>query len=342
MNVEVSVPGKIMLSGEYAVLNGGKALATTIDRSLRVVGEKRAPGTGCIIDSDLWANSIHKSKQDFDQYIDKEKAEEPLIDSVLKFGSIYNLTDLKISVKSSIEIQWGIGSSSALRLGVGAAIRQLSLSNPATNDWEVPKEAWKQQLEWQGKASGYDIAAQFLGGVVAFEHDSRRTWPGTTNKLQARRPLESYLEVFIGGAGAPTTSTTQTTREWLQTNQRNEKLIVLSQSLNNGFEKVLASENNLLLEDVLIPAVSKHRKFFSSSPLFPSHLSQKLDEISGIDQLWSWKTTGAGGEDAILVVGSKENRKIAYAALQQLGWKPLPASFSSQGLKISNTNRSTS
>ena len=84
----------------------------------------------------------------------------------------------------------------------------------------------------------------------------------------------------------------------------------------------------------LASAAGAQRSFLAESPHFPKSLAAHLAALPGCDQTWSFKTTGAGGEDALLVFGRKADITAADSALRSLGWHPMPASFTGHGLRL--------
>ena len=105
---QVKVPGKVMLAGEYTVLEGGPALACTVDRFLTVTIDEK-PISGIQVDSTLWPETKHVTSA--------TESVEPLLQSVAFAANTYGANGYHLSVDSDLDLSFGLGSSSACRLG---------------------------------------------------------------------------------------------------------------------------------------------------------------------------------------------------------------------------------
>lgn len=156
--------------------------------------------------------------------------------------------------------------------------------------------------------------------------------------------LNRYFHVFVGGAGAPTKSSIQLCLEdFLEQELKMpgfvDKYFHLSQDLIFSISSLLSNKigtenesSNRALEQ-LISILSRHRKLLETNRIFPLHLLRILEALPGFDKTWSFKTTGAGGEDAILLIGEAQDILAATEALKLSGWNYLPNIFSPQALK---------
>src|SRR5690606_638539 len=81
-------------------------------------------------------------------------------------------------------------------------------------------------------------------------------------------------------------------------------------------------------------AVGAMRRVFRGSPHEPRELLSALEALPGIDETWSIKTTGAGGEDALLLFGDDEAVKPALRVLHARGWEALPVAFASRSVEV--------
>ena len=329
-NVRLSIPGKVMLAGEYAVLRGGHALAVTIDRSMVVDVTYDPSATKWTIKSNIW--DAPREVADF-----KSIQTDPLCRAVQAAAKRVNLSGGVVDIHSNIEIADGIGSSSALRLGVCAAFQLLKQDRdplrPSGVSLDSMKQAWALQTENQGMASGYDIATQYVGGLVEFTyHYDENVWTPKWFKHDLET-LKDYVHVFVGGNGAPTSSTMQTTASWLDGGVRFERLIDTSENLVDSFLNMIRWPS---IENFrrLIMCTSAQRAIFAAGPHFPLSVAEALANVPGIDSKWSWKTTGAGGEDALLLIGPRNALTLAEEALGNLGWHRLNAPFTSSGIRI--------
>ena len=319
-----------MLAGEYAVLKGGHSLAVTLTRGMTVTVEWDPTAASWEIQSDLWPSPKH--------VVDDHTPQSEMLCRAVQFAAKKTgMHGGKVSVTSEIDVEHGIGSSAALRLGVCAAFFYLQKQETSPKNDILPRDsiysAWQLQTEGQGLASGYDVVTQYVGGLVEFNFQySDNKWTPHWFKHQLES-LGQFVQVFVGGSGAPTAQTLQTMTSWLDSGGRLERLIDLSENLVDAF--IIASQwpNPVNLKN-LVRACSASRALFWGNPHFPSNIASALSTVPGIDDRWSWKTTGAGGEDAILLVGRAADLESAKAKLASIGWHRLDAVFSESGAKI--------
>jgi mevalonate kinase len=304
--ISVSCPGKIMLAGEYAVLEGGRALAHTINARMNLTFQLLSDGP-TILYSELWPSGIPYPSS----------SPELAIQTLTYFEEQFGKTPpLQININSELEIKHGVGSSSALRLCLIVGLARFTQNNIDQN--ELLKAAYKDQKRIQTMASGYDILTQAAGGLVCMSM-SESTWPKTYFK--ATSPHLERVRIFVGGKGAPTKLTALSTSEWLAQHIKADHLQMRSEDL------VEAWLHNDFLN--LLEKIDLHRELFRGSPSFLYYLDDALSPYYD-KKTWTWKTTGAGGEDAILLIGDPP--ATALNILSQLGWYPSQYYFSDLGL----------
>ena len=319
-----------MLAGEYSVLRGAHALAVTLNQHMTVDVTVEPTHTTWEVHSNLWSAPV--IIKDF-----HSQQDEMLCRAVQSEARRNNLSGGIVRVTSDIDVKHGLGSSSALRLGVCAAMRTLrnglDSQRASQISAEAVNDAWSMQFEEQGMASGYDIATQYAGGLVefSFQYEENRWRPHWfKHQLEA---LPQVVHLFVGGKGAPTTSTMHATSTWLDGGNRIERLIETSENLVDAFLNMIRWPSNQSLKK-LCAAAGAQRLLFAANPMFPVEIAKALADISGLDQTWSWKTTGAGGEDAIMLIGVKDQLTPAIEALAKIGWQPLGVKFGTSGISI--------
>ena len=369
-HVTAKVPGKIMLSGEYAVLFGGRALAGSIDQFLTV--DLVAPGfadeitndVDVTISSDLWDRPV--SLQSL--LVPEDLASDPLVDAVASSVQRFAVTHrpVKVSVQSDLDVTHGVGSSSALRLAVAAAtwfyaesqndnfqaasMSQPKALTPSSREWDMVRFAYRLQRRSQKRASGYDFATQFLGGLVEMspanpqvdEEAAIRAWPGNIASLDDGLPgiyekLSENLLILIGGEGAPTAQQMKDVLTTLDTEEKIQSLLNVSESLHEAWlnwfrDKAGAWEH-------LLGAVGDQRRFFESRRNFPGQFAEAIGVLPGMDEVWSYKTTGAGGEDAIIVLAPAVLHSDILTAVSKVGWRRAAFRFAPEPTTVSLSRR---
>lgn len=145
-SVRVSAPGKMMISGEYAVLGGAEAVVAAVDRRAfaslgAAVGRTTSPEV----------LAAFKTAQ-------------------AQVGSLEGDVHLDVSSMRQGAMKIGLGSSAAgAAAAAGLAFAQYGhdLANPATRH-EVLQSALRGHQSVAPKGSGADVAASVLGGFIRF------------------------------------------------------------------------------------------------------------------------------------------------------------------------------
>lgn len=330
----VRIPGKVMLSGEYAVLAGERALAVTVDRAMTVemvwdqssstldeAGRSFDAGQRpVLLESNLWdaPRTLTQSER------------EPFA-AVVRYGiEKSGLTPVCVRVQSDLDVRYGLGSSSALRLGVSLGFRS------RTHDRETArklaeKDAFALQFAHQALASGYDILTQSRGGLVTYE--PTLPWPGSVASQSIPPSWSDHVRILGGGKGAPTGPVMQETLAWMTAGGRQELLLPISRQLT---ESLLQTGKDANAWSPVYRACGVHREFFQQAPHEPRSILSACEQIAGVDRSWSLKTTGAGGEDALLLFGKAPDIAPVLELLSRFGWEMLPIAFASDGAQVND------
>ena len=315
--VTVEIPGKIMLAGEYAVMAGMPCIAAATSLTMKV-SVAASPSRRLRLVSELWPVA-----REYDSLA--ELGDSPFEQAVAAGLSEYHA--LEVVVISDLKVSYGVGSSSALRLGVLVAISSFlkECVPSAAGVWQSAHLAWQIQRGAQGKASGYDVATQVAGGWVVYEVPQ-----GDMNQNAAKpvsgRPHD--VKVLVGGKGEPTAPRVGSTFAQIMAHPDGEAFLDASRALVALWSGPETGLNELVKE------VARHRKFLEAFDLVPLRVSRALTDLAGVDEAWSYKTTGAGGEDAILLVGNDQALAAPLARMAELGWHEIPSLLSGTGLNV--------
>ncbi len=318
--IHVRVPAKIMLSGEYAVMSGFSSLSLALNKYL-TIKIKRSSKNCSSVSSLLW-----ERPRLFERVEELKDSEDILLSSLYSALKGKEFAHFDFFITSDFCVSSGFGSSSALRLGVQYALHLFEktlnkeeLLISSSDSWDLAEKAFQDQKKYQKKASGYDFITQKEGGVLLYKPQDS-SWPKKWLKLDfCSQRLKKYLHIFIGGSGAVTKEVMNKTDAWLSQNQLKEKFFELSEKLSLSFSDFFESKKEIL-EKELISLISQHRSLMRNSPFFPSSLEEALKVVDGFDKIWTFKTTGSGGEDALLFFGREENLQKAKKVLLSLGW----------------------
>ena len=316
-SVTASIPGKIMLAGEYAILKGGTSLSAAVDARLHVTVAPTL-ANAFSIHSDLWPE---------ERELPAEPATEPLLDSLQFLARVHELHGARITVTSDLPISYGLGSSSAVRLASHLAVQafceqKIELSQEEI--WRAARDAWRLQESQQGFASGYDFVTQVVGGFIEWtaNYDS---WPGTVRSLDLGW-LTDWVHPYGGGVGAPTTRIGGGVRQWLESFLLWPEL----QRRTSDLIGALLAQNS----EAIFASVAAHSNLLRPGPFYPDALYKTLASLPGYGRSWSFKTTGAGGEDAILLLGHRSDLFEADRELRRNAWQALAQPWTEVGSQI--------
>lgn len=187
MKLTASAPGKLVLLGEYAVLEGAPALVLAVNRRAEVDIVARPDGV-CVVNApDLGVSGAHMSI-DADgrlrwQCEEAVAARLSLLEHVWqgllheglapRAGDGFDLhldTSGFFHANGAGRAKLGLGSSAALTVALAAALATFAGHAEAT----VDRTQWLRRLyrmhgTWQaGRGSGVDVAAGVTGGLIAY------------------------------------------------------------------------------------------------------------------------------------------------------------------------------
>ena len=180
--IEASAPGKLVLSGEYAVLAGAPALVAAVDRrvtctlSSREQGGWRFSSTGYENEASLTKEAVFRARPD---------SLPGLVRQIIAAAVAPDHLDVRVdSTPCYLDgAKLGVGSSAALVAALAAALSALGGGAPGL------ATLYDIHARFQGGGSGLDVAAAVTGGVIRFQE--RRVVP-------ARLPPLHKTFVFAG------------------------------------------------------------------------------------------------------------------------------------------------
>lgn len=173
--IEASAPGKVVLSGEYAVLNGAPAICMAVNRRARVTIKKTshafhlvtAPGHVDEPRRFLVRDGVFGWLDSSDEFELLEQVWRAT--GIEREGGLELRLDTSAFLDSAQGCKTGIGSSAALSVALAFALGEL---DPAGKD---PLDAAHEgHLAFQaGLGSGVDIATSATGGLVKYAMKGR-------------------------------------------------------------------------------------------------------------------------------------------------------------------------
>ena len=174
--VTASAPGKVIVTGEYAVLDGAPAICMAVNRRARVRISRTNDGQHRVT-----APGFRSEPRCFST-IEEVTSELPLLAAVwqqlpLMADCCMNIELDSQAFKTANSRKLGVGSSAAIAVALAAALCQVAGGNA-----DVVATAMLAHRQFQGgTGSGVDIACSARGGVVEYrmggDSATSRFWP---------------------------------------------------------------------------------------------------------------------------------------------------------------------
>ncbi|GGY01671.1 phosphomevalonate kinase [Litchfieldella qijiaojingensis] len=188
MRILASAPGKLVLFGEYAVLEGAPALVLAVDRRARVELDKGKDKDWTLISQPYLEREVHFTL-DADnavRWLDLSKAErsrlryvQRLIEMLSKeawFDAASERGSLMLDTRAFHEpggVKLGLGSSAALTVALmaaaGATRENACQDRPLP---QLPSLLSRHRSLQGGRGSGLDVAASLYGGAILYTLES--------------------------------------------------------------------------------------------------------------------------------------------------------------------------
>ncbi len=313
----VHIPGKILLSGEYSILEDGCGLAISCQASHKVslfTKDKNESTPDLSISSNIW----HKPKLYY-----KNKPHSYRDDFISQIANLFLNLDLNVSLEIKLQSEStlkGMGSSTAMRIGLFwlyHAYSQTPVKKP-----EIIKWTTQNQREFQkGKASGFDALCQVHGGLLEFNGLDKDKYLKHQSISQVDFDhFSDYIHLAQPCNEPPSHTGNEilSNLEWANTPLKKNKLKQLSHQQTKFL--IECSRGGQLPEE-FYSCVGKVRNFWKQSPNSLSSTIQGLDTISECDKNWSFKPVGAGGKDGYLFFGKTKDLQNVFLQLKQRNWQ---------------------
>jgi len=360
--LKVKAPGKLMLAGEYAVLEKNqKSIVIAVNRYITAEIEKNKENSITILNMDL---------KDITWHIDKE-VEFNIFDSRLEFIKNAIFIAIKYLKESSIIIKkfklkieselnddktnkkYGLGSSAAIVVSVISAILNFHSEKKIEYSLDdIFKLSVIAHLKTQKSGSGADIAAAVYGGWIEYSAFDgkwildklynnkdlmeiiKMPWPNLLiNKIS---PPES-LKLVIGWTKEPA-KTAPMIEKFQHFKEKNIK--IYNDFLRESYiavDKLIYSFNENNYEQA-IEGLMQNRKVLQKLS-YHAKMNIETDKLKYLcdiaEKFGSSKSSGAGGGDCgIAFIKSEEQIKELYKLWKKKDIIPLNLKVSKNGVAI--------
>ncbi len=323
--IGASAPGKVVLSGEYAVLDGAPAVCTAVSCRARAAvtespGERHrvvAPGYSDVEGRFTVVEGRMRWQQGGEEY--------PLVNAVWRTMQPQIEKSLTLMLDTSefrepvTGVKTGIGSSAALTVALVAALNEVST---APHDFRAVAAAAHRDFQL-GKGSGIDIACSVRGGLIEYRMaDSRVTvleWP-------------DGLEYALLWSGVPVSTGSQLSRlEEATPKPSSEALVAESERMAEAWRSGDAADVVRRYQDYCEVLAR-----FSADHELGIYASGHLEVAAAAqDSGLVYKPCGAGGGDVGIVLGTDADAVNTFAADSiRLGFQHLDISVGATGAKM--------
>lgn len=339
-----SVPAKLMLLGEYVVLEGGPALVAAVDRRAEISAAMcsgpfmtwNLPQLGlpslCVKRKDAGA-LVFPERLSVDE---RQKLE--LLKNVWdcyrsEFGASAPMVDLNVDThrfEESSGKKFGLGSSSAVAVGVTALLRRLG------PDVDEPKAslfraAYNAHATTQRGGSGVDIAACVWGGILSY-----RRKPDQTVETESLKTALPPCCIVWTGTSASTQSFRQAVERYKEVSSRDyqKAMDAMQQVSDLGIAALKCGNTTEFLEAVRAYEVLLEQ-FGKAATV--DVISDPHREIRHLVRAYGcvYKPSGAGGGDVGIIWGSKQGvLDDAIHEVRAAGYSVVEAGLGAKGYEL--------
>lgn len=277
-------PGKVILSGEHAVVYGKPALATSVNRFVKTNISAR-------LDDKIQFNDRILTLQELHTYSKTELIYHAFIYLVENL-SLDIKRGLKIQVESTLPIGCGMGSSAAIIISLMRALTNyFNLSLSEDKYLHFGREI--ENFQHDGKSSGVDVFLSLHGGCYFINGE---------NRIKRNTP---NIPITLVNTGKPQSSTGECISAAAKYFQ--------GDSITEDFAKVTTAMDIALQQDNLsdvMQCIRENHKLLKYIEVVPDKVCKFISAIEGLGN--AAKISGAGavsGSNAgivLVVVGETE------------------------------------
>ena len=320
--IAATAPGKLFLTGEWAVLRGAPALVVAVDRLVRVEVDAEAGDGALVIESLAEGRTWHHDGRGAAGDTSMPQGDAGAVVAVLRgLGWIHGRVVVDSRPFLIGERKLGLGRSAATI--AAAVVTRRRLASAAVEPRAVLADALAANARFQdGQGSGADIAAAVYGGVVAAE---RRQDELTV----ARHALPDGLELVAGWTGESAATTPLISA--FATMPSPPVLPELASTARDAVAAIEANDGGRLCDavdrsgDLLVRFGAE-----TGLPIVTPALRRLIDTARGAGAVA--KPSGAGGGDCGIAIAPTARVAAAVrAAWRDAGILPLDVVVAAQG-----------
>jgi mevalonate kinase len=336
--MKVLAPGKLILSGEHAVVYGHPALAMAVNRYVTAIAMPQVAPHISFDLSDLsyqrrltlaTLNSLKKRiKEKYQRFVNgdfkiRDVLQKPVELAQFAFSLFFEVLNIKLTqgikirVESNIPMGCGMGSSAATVLSIVHAIaHHLGVDIPQEIFLRLGLEAENMQ---HGYSSGLDLQVSMHGGCLYVKDGQvhQRTIPD--------------LPMYLVNTGLPQTSTgecVEAAANYFKTSSIGDDFAAVTEMMDTAF-----SENNL---QKAMHAIHENHQLLVKINVVPKTVQEfisKINELNGAAKICGAGAVAGNNAGVVLVVTENELALKELAARHQ--YSILPITGESRGVHVS-------
>jgi ERG8-type phosphomevalonate kinase len=352
----VKVPGKLILLGEYAVLEGADAIVAAIDR-YTIVEISVAKNEICQLSGNLTSDSIRFLIEEDGKIILNQDQSDQLISSmqfalaiiekinqkIVEFGFSIKPFNLRIDTSQFYvgmnKNKLGLGSSAALTVAIIVSVSNLMGvdKNIFQDEYDLFDFACDTHFSAQGnRGSGIDIAASVFGGINVYNIKLNET----KDRNRMISPISVLEDLFIlpiwSGVSVSTRELLFQVENFRDGDEKGYKETMSQLSTLSSSGCVTYSEKQQADFLDIVRDYYQVLKNFSTRSKIPI-ISDIHERIAGIvyNSGGVYKPSGAGGGDiGIAFCNSKKTLENIKKELNQNEIETLSLGISEQGVEV--------
>lgn len=317
--IKVSAPGKLMLFGEYAVLENFPCIVTAVNKRL-VLDMETTSGRDLVLNAPLVGIKDYKKPINNLNEGDIPKGARFVETTLFNLFKKYKVNKGLRILTSGFPSKYGFGSSAAVSVCIAKAVSELfglKLSNK-----EIFEICYKTVLDVQGKASGFDIASSIYGGTIYFQ---------TGGKI-IEQLSKTDIPLVVGYSGKKADTS-------LAIKKLDERFEGRKKELDDIYAEIGATTKKAKYS-LEKSDYKKVGKLMNENQIFLDKLginTKKLNlMISGARDAGAYgsKLSGAGMGDCMIALSSLQNKKIVEVFIENNGGEVVDVKTNEEGVRV--------
>jgi len=325
--VVASAPGKLVILGEYLVLEGGPCLVAAVDRRARVELGRAVGDRGQIT---TWMPVAEQHG-----FGSGQPSQLALVDQLRQgLGLSDQIFDAELDTRAFFDPdsgeKLGVGSSAALSCALWAALQRLFQEGAL--DLTYPSLDGLRGVLQGGSGSGVDLAASFAGGLQRFE---RLAGEHGARLVPLTWPAEVIFTVVYSGHGTVTADFVGEYQAWRRaTGTAGDALLERMKTVATAGCEAVATGRGTDLIGALEQyggLMAKLGEAMGQAVVTPTHgrLAEVARDLGG-----AYKPSGAGGGDVGIAGFTDRQALLAFEAAVDAHLSVLELSIDPQGLTL--------